>query len=199
MRHKIIRLALAALGAFLAATFLIGLHSLLAGSPTPASLLQSQIIRPGGPGCCARGVAPRELDFPYYSLKDGYEAKLLLVSDSPQPVDLTIAIRNSAGGMLTTTATLQPQAKLPFDLAATITSLGGDPTGPYSEGSIAVYYMGTIMPVVGQITAGGAYIAAVAMCAAFRDSPQIKNFKGAVPFIAHMANGAMCAPPTDYF
>lgn len=152
MRHKLISLELAALGAFLAATFLIGLHSLLAGSPTPASLLQSQIIRPGGPGCCARGIAPRELDFPYYSLKDGYQAKLLLVSDAPQPVDLTIAIRNSAGGMLTTTATLQPQAKLPFDLASTITGLGGDPTGPYSEGSVAVYYMGTIMPVVGQIT-----------------------------------------------
>lgn len=152
MRHKLIFLALVALGAFLAATFLTGLHSLLAGSPTPASLLQSQIIRPGGPGCCGRGVAPRELDFPYYSLKDGYQATLLLVSDAPQPVDLTIAIRNSAGGMLTTTATLQPQAKLPFDLAGTITGLGGDPTGPYSEGSIAVFYMGTIMPVVGQIT-----------------------------------------------
>lgn len=145
---------LAAVGAFFAASYLSGLHFLEAESPGAMGLLQSQgaVVRPGSPGCCARGVAPRELDFPYYSLKNGYQAALLLVSDSPQPVDLTIAIRNSLGQMLTTTATLAPQAKLPFDLAATITGLGGDPTGPYSEGSVAVYYMGTIMPVVGQIT-----------------------------------------------
>ncbi|MGH9345032.1 MAG: peptidoglycan DD-metalloendopeptidase family protein, partial [Terriglobia bacterium] len=154
MRRKLSLVVLAAVGICFAASFLNGPHSLRADSTqtTPSSETKDAVVRPGSPGCCARGVAPRELDFPYYSLKDGYQAILLLVSDSPQPVDLTIAIRNTFGQMLTTTATLQPQAKLPFDLAGTITSLGGDPTGAYAEGSVAVYYMGTIMPVVGQIT-----------------------------------------------
>lgn len=152
MKSKTILLGLAAAIILSAASLLNNPRSVRAQSQNQISLpKQGAIVRPG-PGCCARGIAPRELDFPYYSLKDGYQATLLLVSDSPQPIDVTIAIRNSLAQMLTTTATLQPQAKLPFDLAATITSLGGDPAGPYSEGSIAVYYLGTIMPVVGQIT-----------------------------------------------
>jgi hypothetical protein len=33
-----------------------------------------------------------------------------------------------------------------------LTALGADPNGAFAEGSIAVYYVGTIMPVVGQVT-----------------------------------------------
>ncbi|MGH9449958.1 MAG: hypothetical protein ACRD11_05385 [Terriglobia bacterium] len=106
---------------------------------------------PGG-GDSALGVAPREIDFPYYSLKDGFQFTLMLVSDSPEPVDLTIGIRNTFGQMLLSTNTIQPQQKLAIDLASTIAKLGADPTGAYAEGSVAVYFMGTIMPVVGQMT-----------------------------------------------
>ncbi|MGH9405466.1 MAG: hypothetical protein ACRD3D_06480, partial [Terriglobia bacterium] len=152
MKLRTISLGLAAAVIFFAASLLNNTLSVRAASQKPLSLPpQTAIVRPGA-GCCARGVAPRELDFPYYSLKDGYQATLLLVSDSPQPADLTIAIRSSLGEMLTTTATIEPQAKLPFDIAGTIRGLGGDPAGAYADGSIAVYFMGTIMPVVGQIT-----------------------------------------------
>ncbi|MDE3179851.1 MAG: hypothetical protein KGM47_09340 [Acidobacteriota bacterium] len=111
---------------------------------------------PASASCCGgadpAGLAPREIDFPYYSLKEGFHSTLMLVSDSPNPIDLTIGIRNLSGQMLTTTQTIQPQQKLAIDLASTIAKLGADPTGAFAEGSVAVYFMGTIMPVAGQMT-----------------------------------------------
>jgi hypothetical protein len=100
----------------------------------------------------AAGVGPRELDFPYYNLTNGYQSTLLLVSDSPKPMDFTLAVRSSAGEMLTTPETIQPGAKLSIDLASLIAKLGGDPAGDFGEGSVALYYSGTIMPIVGQIS-----------------------------------------------
>lgn len=106
----------------------------------------------GGGSNSELGVAPREIDFPYYSLKDGFHSTLMLVSDSPKPIDLTIGIRNLFGQMLTTTETIHPQQKLAIDLASTIEKLGQDPSGAFAEGSVAVYFVGTIMPVAGQMT-----------------------------------------------
>ncbi len=103
--------------------------------------------------CCGQGnLAPREIDFPYYSLRDGFTSTLNLVSDSPQPTDLTIAVRSLLGHSLLSHQTIQSQAKLPIDLGGLIAKLGGDPAGEFAEGSVAVYFMGTIMPVVGQLT-----------------------------------------------
>ncbi len=107
-----------------------------------------------GGACCSASYpeAPRELDFPYYSLRDGFRSSLNLVNNSPRSIDLSLAIRSLAGQALLATETIGPSAKLPIDLASFIANLGGDPTGAFAEGSIAVYYVGTIMPVVGQIT-----------------------------------------------
>jgi hypothetical protein len=52
--------------------------------------------------------APREVDFPYYNLSNGFESTLLLVSDSPQPIDLTLAVKGRQGQVLTTGQTIQP-------------------------------------------------------------------------------------------
>jgi hypothetical protein len=104
--------------------------------------------------CCGPSYpeGPRELDFAYYSLRDGFDSQLQLVSDSPKPIDLTIAVRDLAGETMLTSATIGPQAKLAFDLRALITELGADPMGSFAEGSVAVCFFGTIMPVAGQIT-----------------------------------------------
>jgi hypothetical protein len=112
---------------------------------------QSQSNPTSSNSCCS-GVGPRELVFPYYSLAGGYQSQLLLVSDSPNAIDLTIVIRNLSGQSLLDSETIQPQAKLTVDLATTITKLGGDPTEAFAEGSVAVDYIGTIMPVAGQMT-----------------------------------------------
>jgi hypothetical protein len=48
--------------------------------------------------------------------------------------------------------TIQPSAKLPIDILSLLTSLGADATGTFSQGSVSVYFEGTIMPLVGQMT-----------------------------------------------
>ncbi len=49
---------------------------------------------------CCGAVAPRQLEFPYYSLRDGYDSTLLLVSDSPKPLDFAMAIHSRSGQTL---------------------------------------------------------------------------------------------------
>ena len=104
--------------------------------------------------CCGGGsaVGLRELDFPYYSLREGFSSQLNLVSDSLSPIDLTIAIYSQRGNSVLATMSIQPNAKLPIDLRALLTQLGADANGEFGEGSIAVHFEGTIMPVVGQVT-----------------------------------------------
>src|SRR5690242_6405191 len=48
--------------------------------------------------------------------------------------------------------TIQPGAKLPVDMRSLLTSLGADATGTFAQGSVSVYFEGTIMPLVGQMT-----------------------------------------------
>jgi hypothetical protein len=63
--------------------------------------------------CCgSTGVGLRELDFPYYSLRGGFNSQLNLVSDSPKPIDLTIAIYSQRGSSVLTGVTTQPGAEL---------------------------------------------------------------------------------------
>ncbi|MGH9432215.1 MAG: Ig-like domain-containing protein, partial [Terriglobia bacterium] len=107
---------------------------------------------PASTPCCA-GEAPREVDFPYYTLRDGYQSTLLLVSDSPHPIDLSIVIYGALGhSAIAPPYTIQPQQKLAIDMGRLLAKMGLDPTGEFGQGSVGVYFEGTIMPVVGQVT-----------------------------------------------
>ena len=68
-------------------------------------------------------------------------------------MDFTLAVKGWQGQVLTTAETIGPSQKLAIDLASLITQLGGDPTGAFAQGSVSIYFVGTIMPIVGQITA----------------------------------------------
>ncbi len=104
--------------------------------------------------CCGEPdtTAPREIDFPYYSLRDGFNSTLLLVSDSPKPMDLTVAVRSMTGQTVFAPMSIQPQEKLAVDLSTLLTKLSADVNGAFAEGSISVYFSGTIMPLTGQLT-----------------------------------------------
>jgi hypothetical protein len=121
---------------------------------TGPSRFRAQTPQAKAAPCCGSQypVAPREVDFPYYNLSNGWISTLNLVSDSPKPLDFTLAVKGKLGQVLTTSETIQSQAKLAIDLGSLITQLGGDRTGTFAEGSVAVYFTGTIMPLVGQIT-----------------------------------------------
>ena len=118
----------------------------------PAPLVGGQQT---GAACCDPNTvtAPRELDFPYYSLRDGFNSTLNRVSDSPKPLDFVMGLHSLSGQtLLGPSMTIQPGAKLPIDLGGLLQSLNADPGGPFGEGSISIYFQGTIMPLVGQLT-----------------------------------------------
>ena len=108
-----------------------------------------------GSGCCGLdpAVAERELVFPYYSLQNGYSSTLNLVSDSPHPLNFIIALHDLSGApLLSNNMTIEPGAKLAIDMRTMIQGLGEDPDGSFGQGSIQIYFSGTIMPLVGQVT-----------------------------------------------
>src|SRR5581483_444793 len=105
--------------------------------------------------CCGQPdtTAPREIDFPYYSLRDGFNSSVLLVSDSPKPLDFVMAIRSRSGQtVLAPSMTIQPQEKLSIDVRKVLTDAAADVLGDFSEGSVSVYFNGTIMPLPAQLT-----------------------------------------------
>jgi len=105
--------------------------------------------------CCGQPdtTAPREIDFPYYSLRDGFNSSVLLVSDSPKPLDFVMAVRSRSGQtVLAPNMTIQPQEKLSIDVGEVLTDASADVLGDFSEGSVSVYFNGTIMPIAGQLT-----------------------------------------------
>jgi hypothetical protein len=127
----------------------LALSSLLLIHPHPKTVAQSSSA------CCGTNppTAPREIVFPYYSLADGFNSTLLLVSDSPDPLNFVLAIHSLSGqAQLSNSMTIQPGAKLPIDMRDLLTSLGADVTGTFAQGSVSVYFEGTIMPLVGQMT-----------------------------------------------
>ena len=117
-------------------------------------LSRAQTDQTNGAPCCGQDeTAPREIDFPYYSLREGFESTLLLVSDSPKPLEFVMAVRSVSGQTVVAPGmSIQPQEKLPIDLRSLLAQLGADPTGDFAEGSISVYFNGTIMPLAGQLT-----------------------------------------------
>jgi len=137
---------------FLLSFVLIVLASSLVNRPPRLS--RAQTDQASGAPCCGQdATAPREIDFPYYSLRDGFNSTLLLVSASPKPLDFVMAVRSRSGQTaLAPAMTIQPQEKLSLDLRTLLTSLAADVTGDFAEGSVAIYFNGTIMPLAGQLT-----------------------------------------------
>ncbi|HEV2231824.1 MAG TPA: Ig-like domain-containing protein [Terriglobia bacterium] len=87
------------------------------------------------------------------SYNNGWGSTLNLVSDTPAPLDFTLSIHARSGQTIVAPKmTIQPQAKLPIDMAALLKRLGADVTGDFSEGSVSLNFVGTIMPLVGQMT-----------------------------------------------
>ena len=86
-------------------------------------------------------------------MQDGFQSTLNLVSDSPHPIDLSIVLYGALGhSAIAPPYTIQSQQKLALDVGQLLGKMGLDPTGEFGQGSIAVYFEGTIMPVVGQVT-----------------------------------------------
>jgi len=103
--------------------------------------------------------APREIDFPYYSLRDGYSSLLQLVSDSPVSLPIEVTIRSSSGrNILKKDMNISSQEKLMIELQSLVASLNGESEDDFQEGSISVSYASDTRPIMGQITVTNPYL-----------------------------------------
>ena len=103
--------------------------------------------------------APREIDFPYYSLRDGYSSLLQLVSDSPVSLPIEVTIRSSSGrNILKKDMNISSQEKLMIELQSLVASLNGESEDDFQEGSISVRYASDTRPIMGQITVTNPYL-----------------------------------------
>jgi len=109
----------------------------------PTNPVHAQSGQSSAPACCGEAV-PHELDFAYYTLRNGFTSTVTLVSASPQAFSFTVAVHARSGQTLLASAvTIQPQDRLSIDLGQLLTSLAADVTGAFSDGSVAVYFKGT--------------------------------------------------------
>lgn len=77
---------------------------------------------------------PREIDFPYYSLREGYTSLLQLVSDSTVSLPIMLTVHSSSGRTaLTKQMTIQSQEKLMIDLSTLLQTLGADNVDDFQE------------------------------------------------------------------
>jgi hypothetical protein len=131
------------------AVFFIGVGALC---PPPSKVSRAQTSKARATPCCSLQQGLRELDFAYYSLREGFESQLYLVGTTKQPTALTIAIYGQAGTSIVSSVTIQPSAKLAIDLRTLLAQHGADVQGEFGEGSVAVFFEGPMMPVVAQVT-----------------------------------------------
>src|ERR1017187_3151272 len=79
--------------------------------------------------CCNQTASPvpREIDFPYYSLRDGFTSAIHLVNTTTTPIDLTIAIHSLSGQtVLAPILTMPALDERSLDLAALLTQVSAD-------------------------------------------------------------------------
>lgn len=85
-------------------------------------------------------LTSHEFDFAYYSLRDGFDSTLLLVSDSPQPMDFTLAFHTLSGRPLVAPAmSIEPHAKLAVNLSNLLGRIAENPDD-FAEGSLSCLF-----------------------------------------------------------
>ena len=130
-------------GVVLLTLFSIFRHALpVHAQPSSATVaLVSSLAAPSASCCSEPTIACREVDFPYYTLLNGYQFTLLLVSDSPRPIDLSIAIYGALGhSAIAPPHTIQPQQKLALDMGQPLAKMGLNTSGEFGQGYVSPAY-----------------------------------------------------------
>ena len=58
--------------------------------------------------------APREMNFPYYSLRDGYESTMFLIDHTMDPVDVRITVHGLHGEAVSSATLSSPARSAPY-------------------------------------------------------------------------------------
>ena len=91
-----------------------------------------------------------EMDFPYYSLRDGFDSTLRLVNDSPDAISFVLSVYSMKGeSLVLPPMTIRPDGNLALNLGSLLAEAGDG----FKEGSASISYQAQgHMPLAGQIT-----------------------------------------------
>jgi hypothetical protein len=99
---------------------------------------------------------PREIIYPHYSLRQGWESRLELMDRTPRVIEFTMEVHGLSGQTVTgKPMTITPDQALEIDMRQFLNDLGADIQGDFSEGSISIYFKGTGNPLGGRLLVQG--------------------------------------------
>ncbi len=113
---------------------------------------QAEAPRKGSPTQLPDENTPREIVYPYYSLREGTESTLYLMDFARRPIEFTIAVHGISGNTVwAKPKTIHPQEDLEIDFRRLLRDLSADVQGDFSEGSVSLHFKGTGNPLGGRM------------------------------------------------
>jgi len=99
---------------------------------------------------------PRELIYPYYSLREGYDSTLYLMDRSPRTIEYTVAFHSLSGQTVWAKArTIGPHDDVEINVKDLLEDLGVDYRGDFLEGSLSIHFKGQGNPLGGRMVVKG--------------------------------------------
>ena len=99
---------------------------------------------------------PRELVYPYYSLRDGTESVLSMMDRAAWPVEFTVAVHSQSGQtVVSLPKTIQPTEEADIDVKKLLNDLNVDWRGDFLEGTLSIHFKGKGNPLGGRLIVKG--------------------------------------------
>jgi len=99
---------------------------------------------------------PRELVYPYYSLREGAQSVLSMMDRAPRPVEFTVAIHSQSGRtVVSQPKTIQPAEEVDIDVKQLLNDLNMDWHGEFIEGTLSILFTGKGNPLGGRMSVEG--------------------------------------------
>ncbi|MGO8734354.1 MAG: hypothetical protein ACLQVM_16385 [Terriglobia bacterium] len=99
---------------------------------------------------------PRELVYPYYSLREGTESVLKMMDRAPRTIEYTVAIHSQSGQTATSPLkTIQPTEEVEINVKKLLNDLNVDWRGDFLEGTLSIHFKGKGNPLGGRMLIAG--------------------------------------------
>lgn len=99
---------------------------------------------------------PRELVYPYYSLREGAESVLSMMDRSPRPIEFTVAVHSQSGQtVVSPPRSIKPAEEVALDVKKLLNELNVDWRGDFLEGTLSIYFKGMGNPLGGRMIVQG--------------------------------------------
>ncbi len=99
---------------------------------------------------------PRELVYPYYSLREGSDSTLYLLDRAAWVVEFTVAVHSLSGQTAwSKPMSIHPDETIELNVKRLLSDLGVDYRGDYLEGSLSIHFKGRGNPLGGRMMVVG--------------------------------------------